>query len=291
MSYIDPMDLGPTAFRVTHRARNTQWPWKMLHAHQGIELLYVYEGEGEVTVEGRSFPMRPGMLLCFQPYQLHKIDVPGTSGGQYVRSILTFDPRVAEPLLSPFPRLHAWFLHFWKGTLPEQVFDLGSDMRLSDILDDYHLAMQSPGADTKEEQALLLTVLLRYLQIHVVPGGRMSELSAKTTVHVEKMMDWVEANYKQPLQLERMAAELHLSSYYISHLFRKYTGISLSAYIAERRLREACDQLLTTTRSIREIAEDVGSFSSSHFCQLFKKRKGISPQVYRKMRGQAFDLM
>ncbi|WP_159881802.1 helix-turn-helix domain-containing protein [Paenibacillus puerhi] len=291
MSYIDPMDLGPTAFRVTHRAKTTQWPWIMLHAHQGIELLYVYEGEGEVTVEGRSFPMRPGMLMCFQPFQLHKVDVPGKPGGQYVRSILTFDPRMADLLLSPFPRLHAWFLHFWKGALPQQVFDLGEDARLSMLLDDYEQSMQSPDANEKEEQALLLTGLLRYLHLHVVPGGRVPELSAKTSSHVEKMMDWLEANYKQPFQLERMASDLHLSSYYVSHLFRKYTGMSLTAYIADRRLREACDQLLSTTKSVGEIARDVGQFSSSHFCQLFKKRKGVSPHVYRRTLSRSFDLM
>jgi len=291
MSYIDPMDLGPTAFRVAHRAKTTEWPWMMLHAHHGIELLYVYEGEGEVTVEGRSFPIRSGMLMCFQPYQLHKIDVPGVPGGAYVRSILTFDPRVAEPLLSSFPRLHAWFLHLWKGVLPQQVFDLGTDTRLSDILDDYCLAMQSPEANEQEEQALLLTVLLRYLHLHVVPEGRVPELTAITSVHIEKMMDWLEAHYKQPFRLDRMSADLHLSTYYVSHLFRKYTGISLSDYLTERRLREACDQLLTTSKSIQEVAKDVGGFSSSHFCQLFKKRKGVSPHVYRRTLSRSFDLM
>lgn len=68
----------------------------------------------------------------------------------------------------------------------------------------------------------------------------------KKSGHVEKMLDWVEVHFRQPFSLESLSRELHLSPYHISHLFKQQTGITLSDYVAGRRIREACVLLENT---------------------------------------------
>ncbi|MFC5649593.1 helix-turn-helix transcriptional regulator [Paenibacillus solisilvae] len=92
----------------------------------------------------------------------------------------------------------------------------------------------------------------------------------------------MEDHYRTPFSLEDLSSHLHLSPYHISHLFKQITGITLSDYLIQRRVKEACLLLANTTKSIQEIASEVGGLSPSYFCQMFKKTKGVSPEKYRK---------
>jgi AraC-like DNA-binding protein len=86
-----------------------------------------------------------------------------------------------------------------------------------------------------------------------------------------------------------MAAALHLSPYHISHLFKRHTGVTLSDYMTNRRLREACALLANTDKQVGDIAREVGGFSAPYFCQLFKKHKGVTPQSYRATVRRAYE--
>jgi len=78
-----------------------------------------------------------------------------------------------------------------------------------------------------------------------------------------------------------MAKSLHVSPYHLSHLFKEATGISISEYIATRRIHQAILLLTTTKKPISLIAEQIGLTNSSYFCKLFKSRMGITPHQYR----------
>jgi len=290
MNLIQPMDLGPNAFSLLYRNETRNENWRMFHAHQGLELLFVHEGHGTVTVERKKFPIQPNTLLCFQPYQLHKVEVPLQGDASYIRTNLTFDPRMAEPYVAPFPKLQAFLRRLWKGSLQQQVLTFAGDDSLPELLASYELAKRRSAGETQdEERALFLLALLRHLQLHVFPSDESSERNAtKTSGHIERILDWVERDYRQPFELEAIACELHLSPYHVSHLFKRYTGMTLSDYITARRLREACALLANTDKQIREISLEIGNFSTPYFCQLFKKHKGVTPQAYRATVRRAY---
>ncbi|MFC4776249.1 helix-turn-helix domain-containing protein [Paenibacillus sp. GCM10023252] len=290
MNRIVPMNLGPSSIAVSYRLQSKDTHWQMYHAHQGIELLYIHEGKGTITVDQQSYPLMDGTLICFQPYQLHKVDVPLQGEEVYIRTNFTFNPRALESYLGPFPRLLQFLKLLEAGTLPEQVFHRIQDERLQQLVEDTSKLEGLSGEDLEEERALLLISLLRHLQQHILvewePGG---QRSTRTAEHVNRMMDWVEQNYKDPFELERMAVELHLSTYHLSHLFKQYTGSTLTSYITERRIREACSLLANTDRPVKDIGESVGGLGFSYFCQLFKRHKGVTPQAYRAATAAAYE--
>ncbi len=83
---------------------------------------------------------------------------------------------------------------------------------------------------------------------------------------------------------EDMARSLHLSPYHLSHLFKESTGISITEYMAARRIHQAVRLLTTTDKPVSWIAEAVGLLNVSYFCKLFKSHMGIPPHQYRKKR-------
>ena len=72
-----------------------------------------------------------------------------------------------------------------------------------------------------------------------------------------------------------------MSSAYFSTKFKEYNGISLSQYIAKKRVQKAVRKLENSDKTVLSIAQNCGFFSSSNFYKAFKKYTGKVPTDYR----------
>ncbi|MEF2248757.1 helix-turn-helix transcriptional regulator [Paenibacillus sp. IITD108] len=281
-SYIEYVDPAQSSFFLAYRDEWSDDHFLKFHAHQGLELLFIHEGHGMVEVEGRSYKLEKGIFFCFQPYQLHKLEVFAQKGTRYVRTNLTFDPRYLEPYLAPYPKLQTFFHYLSKGTLPSPKFTF-YDNRLSGLMEGHVQAVEESGEEREEARILFLISLLRQLQLAVIAHNELplEGWAIKKTVHIEAIMDWIEAHFKESFSLELLAKEFHLSPYYVSHLFKAYTGVTLTDYITSRRIREACVLLGNSDKTVQQIACEIGGLSAPYFCKLFKKHKSMTPLDYR----------
>ncbi|MGN7764327.1 AraC family transcriptional regulator [Paenibacillus sp. 22594] len=280
--HIEHVDPGHSSFFLAYRDEWLDDHFLKFHAHQGLELLFIHEGDGLVEVEGASYELEGGSLFCFQPYQLHKVEVPGRRDTRYVRTNLTFDPRYLEPFLEPYPKLQAFLRFLSKGALASPKFTF-TESQLTGVMESHVQAVTETGEDQEEARILFVISLLRHLQLAVIPYEELSPegWSVKKTAHIESIMDWIEGHFRQPFSLELLAGELHLSSYYVSHLFKQYTGVTLTDYVTARRIREACVLLANSGKPVQRIAHEIGGLSTPYFCKLFKKHKGMTPLDYR----------
>ncbi|MCD1260334.1 response regulator [Paenibacillus athensensis] len=99
---------------------------------------------------------------------------------------------------------------------------------------------------------------------------------------VANLKTFIAAHLDQELTREDLAAHVHLNPAYLSRLFRKETGIVLSDYILQERMKKAADLLVSTNKTISEVADSLGYGNFSYFARLFRKVHGIAPHDYRK---------
>ena len=97
-----------------------------------------------------------------------------------------------------------------------------------------------------------------------------------------KAKEFIRANYKKKIKLEDISKVVCLSSYYLSHIFKKETGSTLFEYLTKVRVEEAKRLLEVTQWNTTRISFEVGCTDQSYFCKVFKKIEGISPCKYRK---------
>jgi len=256
------------------------------HYHQGVEFLYVHDGQGTVTLDQQIYRMEPGTLFVFQPYQLHHVSAQVSEDAPYVRSVIQFDPLVMQKYLSGFAHLGRYFDYLWKGRLETQVFPRLRDRHpIDEIL--RHGAVADPRNDQSGRQhewmAALLIQLLQFLYLESFPRTTAGQpYPSRTLAHIENILQWVEHHYAEPYSLERAAEQLHLSKYHISHLFKAETGRTVTEYMLARRVKEACRMLTETSLPVAEIGARVGWPIASHFTQQFKRWAGMTPLQYRK---------
>ena len=77
------------------------------------------------------------------------------------------------------------------------------------------------------------------------------------------------------------ADELHLSANYFGDLIKKETGKTAIEYIHLKLMEVAKERILDTSKSISEVAFDLGFKYPQHFTRLFKQKVGVSPLEFR----------
>lgn len=253
------------------------------HSHEGMEFLFVHEGKGRIIVENKIHDIYSGCMILFQPFQLHQIQLESHEDSRYERTLCIFDPQLIATSLESFPELSKFFHYLWKDRLPQQVIHNPLMELFGHHIREMHTKLQGVRKDVFKEQSILFihsALQTMYLNWSYEKLDS-SPTSHRPTHHVELVMEWVEKNFTANFDLDQLSADLHLSKYHLSHLFREVTGNSITEYIMARRIREACLLLKSTQKSVQEISGQIGLTSLSYFCSLFKKQMGVSPKQYR----------
>ena len=86
----------------------------------------------------------------------------------------------------------------------------------------------------------------------------------------------------EKVTLDDLANDLHISAKYLSALFNKETGMSITDFMQDMRIREAKHLLKGTDYSYVEISNLLNFCSQSYFNNLFKKKEGMTPKEYRE---------
>ena len=79
------------------------------------------------------------------------------------------------------------------------------------------------------------------------------------------------------------AEELHLSPNYFGDLIKKETGNTALDYIQTKLIDEAKSKIFDASKSINDIANELGFKYQQHFTRLFKQKTGVTPNEYRNL--------
>jgi AraC family transcriptional regulator of arabinose operon len=273
-----------TSYDFAYQATTTEANWNIFHSHEGMEFIYVHEGNGYAIIDQKIVEMGPRTLVYFQPFQLHgtKVYLDGTAS--YVRSILSFEPSELDAHLQLFPSLKTFFHHLWKNKLNTQIISqLPANNPVESMFGHYDRLLNTGSSyERQEEFTLFIISFLQYIKT-VWPSHEQEQKQspASTPMHIEKIMAWIEVNYAAEFQLELLSNELHLSPYYISHMFQQATGTTITQYLIARRMRQACWLLRNSTLPVYHICQQVGLTNVSYFCKKFKEYTGRTPLQYR----------
>ncbi|NLM96369.1 MAG: helix-turn-helix domain-containing protein [Halanaerobiaceae bacterium] len=99
---------------------------------------------------------------------------------------------------------------------------------------------------------------------------------------INKIQEFIYENYKEKINRDEIASYVYLNPAYLSRLFKKETGKTLTEYITELRIEEAKRLLSSTDYTITAIAEEIGYYNYSYFSRIFKDIIGLTPGEYRK---------
>lgn len=99
---------------------------------------------------------------------------------------------------------------------------------------------------------------------------------------IQKILTRIDADLTADLSLGAHAALLNVNSSYLSTIFKKEVGMTLTDYVTKKRIEQAIFLLNTTSLQIQTIAQHCGMPDVNYFTKTFKKLIGKTPKEYRK---------
>ena len=223
------------------------------------------EGKCTAIVEGEEHLLLPGDILTVFPNQPHEY-----INGEGEKFFITiFKPE----LLSDFKDI-------FYNMIPEH--NVYHSSNANDLL--YNIAVNLPSMFLEEKKYRdqiykgLLSVF--FGELFSIISLKKTSLADLSTVKV--LLGYCNDNYLGDISLESAANALHVSKYYISHLFNEKLKVSFNDYINSLRTADAVAMLESGVRSVTEIAQKCGFNTVRTFNRAFKNIYGVTPSEYKK---------
>ncbi len=248
-----------------------QMAMRKLHSHPHYEIYFLYSGSRSFFIENALYSITAPAILVVPPFAMHK-----TEGGAFRRVNIY----VTESMLNDFQKevLTSLSLSFVPLTDP-QAAALLSILNLS--LD--HSLTEEHQHDVDKAKFDYFILSLYHFAENRLPQSVESDGQASPLV--TKAINYMNANYAEPLALDDLAERIYATKQTLNYHFKKDLGCTPMNYLLRLRLTKVKELLATSNKSIEEIAEVCGFSSGNYLTLIFKQKEGISPSSYRKNRN------
>lgn len=99
---------------------------------------------------------------------------------------------------------------------------------------------------------------------------------------IQKVLTYIDTNLCADLSLKAFSEYLSINASYLSTLFKKEMGVSLTDYVNQKRIHHAQRLLVSTNLPIKTIATQCGISDIYYFSRIFKKISGTTPKSFRE---------
>ena len=253
--------------------RDTAGQERDFHFHEFDKIVLLLAGRVDYAMESSVYTLRPWDILLVRHHTIHKALIDKSE--PYERVILYLDRRFFDRLM-PDAGLFDCFDRADESGRYLLAPDEGQRAQLSALLGGLEESLHSAefGAQAMCDAAIIqLLVLLGRLSFSAEGEARGDHVRDEK---IDTVLSYINENLSSPLDVDSLAALVHISRYHFMRLFKAQTGTSVHAYVRQRRLMRAA-RLIREGMSAARAAEECGFADYSAFHRAFTAAFGISP--------------
>lgn len=249
-------------------------------------LIWVQQGNGKAKVDFTEFDFNENTLFSFVPYQPFML----SANKEFKGMVLNFHP--------DFFCIHKHQKEVaCNGVLFNNIYrppfitiDPTSSDMFTNLIGQMKVEMQNPDLAQYE-------LLVSYLKIFLITAARLKtaqQPEVKQAVGdnqepfiLQTLKDAIERDFKTKHSASDYADTLHISPKALAKITKTYFNKTLTEIIAERIVIEAKRELYLTSKTVKQIAYELGYHDEYYFSRFFKTNADVSPQLYRETVGFA----
>lgn len=242
--------------------------------HEDMEIIYCVGGETQVGCRDALYQMKKGDIMVINSNEIHWIELPKESFEYYYLIIsckfgadngIEMDLCLFEPMVQ--------------------------DKTCQNKIEAVVKAYKSKEAFHVASLRIATLSLLVYLAKNHLINRKIFEVDATENSSKIAMaaIAYIKKNFTKKITLEDIAREVCVSRYYLSHVFKEYTGRSIVAYINYLRCDYAHSLMMLGQYSVSEVCTMCGFGTVSYFDKVFKKVWGKLPSEIRNIARSSIE--
>ncbi|MBE7010025.1 MAG: AraC family transcriptional regulator [Ruminococcaceae bacterium] len=208
---------------------------------------YVVSGSGTLYKEGQSYPVKAGQIFVIYP-----------------REVTTYTADEKDP-----------WQYIWigfSGKMAERLDALSSPVQNYSANTFFELLKASDYVSTREE--FVISKLYEMMSV-------LFESKQASVPYEQQVINLVQANYMLPITVESISETINVDRRYLSRIFKKRRGQTISEYLIRTRLKHA-SKFLSEGYPVAQAGSMAGYPDPFNFSKMFKKVYGVSPQEFRR---------
>ena len=228
------------------------------HFHDSYELIYVMEGENEISLNGNPVTLSEHELLLISPNAVHSFEV--RSGTRMWVGVFSSDH------ISAFAKKYS-SVQFSKFSCERDTEKmLCEKLFLKEKPDRYlRIAYLYTVCDACEKNA-------EYLNAH------------NEQKFMNSVISYISNNIDDDITMQGLAAQLGYEYHYLSSLFNQCFSMNFKRFLNTYKVEKACTLLEDREKNVMSVYKECGFSSMRNFNRVFKDISGYTPSEYKKMK-------
>lgn len=232
--------------------------WQRRHAHEETTISIVLAGVLLERVAGTEEVARP-LSIVVKPGGTEHEDRFGPRGARTLQIRLA--PDAAARLRDWQSPVERWR---WIHTGPVPMF-----LRV------LHLARRSEASPDAIADAVMEAI--------AALSGDSDESHRSAPRWLAQVREEIDDSRVRALRVRMLARAADVHPVHLAREFRRYFGVSVTEYMQRRRVQRAAELLADTHKPLSSLSYDAGYADQSHFCRIFKRETGMTPQAFRRI--------
>ena len=253
-----------------------------LHWHDEMEIIYVKNGVGTVTVQSHEYVVKSGDIVIIPPQTVHSISGYENESFDYNNVLFHFSMITGlggdityEKYLRPI------YMH---TLIPPYLAVSGSKLN-EQICGELRELIENKDRRDEWDELMIKSNLYRIM--HYICKSSEKATDLETSLHnnydrLKNVLSLVQTNFAEQISVEEAAKICGYSPSYFMKIFRDLTGRSFNRYLVDYRLEQAATRLSKGKEKIIVVSEECGFNNLSYFTRAFEAKYSMSPSKYRR---------
>ena len=243
----------------------------LFHAHEkNLELQFIFDGRASICIGNHVHNVRRGDIVVYNAGVLHD-ECPDVN-----RGVSFYNCGLKNVRVGNLPENHL---------LPEDVLPVLQAGNATDFVETVfrelveQISLKKAAGTTVCRHLInaLLTVLLEQ-----IPHKKITR-DARWDASLLQSKKFIDEHFTETLSVEQMSKIANMSISGFAHRFKSFLGLAPLKYLTRLRIGLAQNLLISTDKTIADVATEVGYDTIGHFNNQFKNFVGVSPKNYRKL--------
>lgn len=279
---VNPQN-GNLAFKILHFEDGSYFDH--LQRNNFYSLIWITEGSGKVKADFAEYDFKKNTLFSFSPYQ------PFMMAGKTMKgTAVHFHP--------DFFCIHKHQAEVaCNGVLFNNIYEPPYITITETAAASLHLLISQMSEEMRNEALAQYELLVSYLKIFLITCSRLRAEQQPQTMDLaegmkepfilQNLKDAIEQHYRTKHSANDYAELLNITPKALAKVVKNYFNRTLTDMISERIIIEAKRELYLTSKTVKEIAYQLGFNDEHYFSRFFKNNADVSPQLYRETVGFA----